>query len=221
MDSSKRQRKRVIAHERLSESGYLLRLERGDFSFRAGELISLYGAGPLDARDYTVASGEGDETIDILYRHLPEGVLTPQLVGLKPEDTIELSGPYGRFTIQDAARPMVFVATGTGIAPCHAYARSCPELDLTVLHGCSVPEDLFYREALSRYSYYPCVSGQDVDGFRGRVTRRLETLELDPAAHYYLCGANEMIYEVQDRLAERGINEEHIFTEPYYYRADD
>lgn len=221
MDSSKRQSKRVIANERLSETGYLLRLERGDFKFRAGELISLYGAGPLDVRDYTVASGEGDSTVDVLYRLMPAGILTRQLIGLKPGDTIDLSGPYGRFTVRDKKVPMVFIATGTGIAPCHAFAASYPELELTVLHGCATSEDLFYREALSRYNYFPCVSGQVVEGFRGRVTRRLERLELDVSAHYYLCGANEMIYEVQDLLAEYGVHEKQIFTEPYYYRADD
>ena len=221
MDSTKRRPTTVIANEPVSSTAFELFLERQGMEFQAGELVSLYGAGPLDARDYTIASGIHDEHLKVLYRLMPEGVLTPQLAGLKPGDSLDIAGPYGTFTVRDPEVPMVFIATGTGIAPCHAFAESFPALELTILHGCAVAEDLFYRDTLSRYSYLPCVSGETVDGFRGRVTHRLESLELDHEAHYYLCGANEMIYEVQDMLAQRGLDQQRIFTEPYYYRADD
>lgn len=211
----------MLENRSLSETGYELVLERGDLAFRAGELVSLYGAGRLDCRDYTIASGEGDSTLRVLYRLVPEGVLTPQLRALNPGDSIDLSGPYGTFVLREIDRPVVFIATGTGIAPAVAYARTFPKLDLTIVHGSSREEDLFYREAFSGYSYYPCVSSVPVEGFCGRVTRRLERLELDENAHYYLCGANEMIYEVQDLLADRQVPAAHVFTEPYYYRRDD
>ncbi|MFT5122906.1 MAG: NAD(P)H-flavin reductase [Kiritimatiellia bacterium] len=211
----------VLAHSQLSDTAYVLRLARKGLVFRAGECVSLFGASLLDARDYTIASGEGDEALEVLYRLMPEGVLTPQLAALQPGDPIQCAGPYGTFLLRDADVPVVFIATGTGIAPCRAFHRSYPGLDLTVLHGARVPADLFYREEWDPTSYYPCVSSVSCAGFQGRVTDRIKQVALPSNAHFYLCGANEMIYEVSDWLVKSGFASEQIFREPYYYRADD
>lgn len=212
---------RVLSHTRLSETAYQLRIERKGLVFRAGELLSLYGEATLDSRDYTIASGEGDEALDILYRLLPQGVLTPQLAKLQPGDALSFSGPYGSFQLRDAFAPLVFIATGTGIAPCRAFLRTYPELDLTLLQGARETVDLFYRDEWAAKTYYPCVSRVPVEGFQGRVSDRIKLLSLPPNAHFYLCGANEMIYEVSEWLLKAGFASERIFKEPYYYRADD
>ena len=211
----------VTAHTALSSSAWELRLERRGLEFKAGELISLHGEHESDARDYTIASGTSDPELWILYRMVEHGTLTPQLRRLKVGDRVEAAGPYGTFTLRDPGRPVWFIATGTGIAPCVSFVRTHPDLDLTVLHGVRREEDLFYRELLSPYGYHPCVSGEAVDGFQGRVGERLRELTPPEDADLYLCGANEMIYEISDQLRERGTDPSRIFHEPYYYRADD
>lgn len=206
----------VLGNEQISETGWVLRLERRDLSFRAGELISLFGADRLDQRDYTVVSGEDDAELEVLYRLVPHGALTPQLVSWSAGQEIELVGPYGTFVVRDPARPLVFIATGTGIAPARSYRRSHPDLAMTILHGVRIEEDLFYQDEFQAGSdYHACVSSAG-----RRVTDLVPDLAFPDEADYYLCGANEMIYEVTDQLQARGIAAEHIFTEPYYYRLD-
>ena len=211
---------RVLANQVVSPSAFCLTLERAGLEFRAGELVGLHGRDPLDARDYTIASGEGDPHLRVLVRLIPHGALTPQLAALRPGDPVDITGPYGTFTVRDPGRPLVFVATGTGIAPALAYRRSLPGLNLTVLHGVARSEDLFFREEFEPSTYWPCVSREPVEGWQGRVTDRLATLPLPEGADFYLCGANEMIYQAIELLTARGVPRDRMFHEPYYYRWD-
>lgn len=209
---------RVVALRPLSESGYELTFERVGLAFEAGRLITLHGHAPTEDRSYTLCSGEREEHLQILFRHIPGGKLTPQLVRKKPGDPIEFSGPFGEFTVRDPAHPMVFIATGTGVAPCRAYVRTYPDLPLTLVHGVRVAQDLFYREEFAGERYFPCVTREEGVGFHGRVTEFFKTFDFDRRAHFHLCGANEMIFDLQVFLMAAGVDEAHIFTEAYYYR---
>lgn len=211
---------RVVAQHRLSETGYELVLERNGLIFEAGRLITLHGRSITDDRSYTIACGVHDKHLHILYRLVPTGVLTPQLVRLGPGDPIDCSGPCGQFTLRDATRPIRFIATGTGVAPCRAYIRSYPDLDVELIHGVRDPSDLFFRDEFEKVTYRPCCSAGGGNAFHGRVSHYLDAHPPTPDADYYLCGAYEMIYDVQGRLISAGVNPERIFTEGYYYRMD-
>jgi len=214
---------RVVALNRLSESGYELILERNGISFKPGQLINVHGRNHLEDRSYTVCSGDRDETLTVLFRLIPEGILTPQLAALHKGDTVRISGPYGEFVIRDPSLPAIFFATGTGIAPARAFLRSHPQLNLTLIHGVRIEQDLFYRGEFQSVSYVPCLTQDPVAQavFHGRVTDFARQHEFPANSHYYLCGANEMIYEMQEILGQRGVDRNCIFTEAYYYRSDD
>lgn len=211
----------MLAHRALSPTARELTLSRDGLSFRAGQLLNVHGRGVEEERNYTIASGEQDDTLQLLYRVIPAGRLTPQLSALQAGDDIEVSGPYGEFVLRDRSRPIVFVATGTGIAPCRAYARTHPELDLTVLHGVRMAEDLFYRDEFAGRPYHPCLTAERGTGFHGRVTDLARTLPFAADSHFYLCGANEMFYDMRDVLEARGVPPQVVFTEAYYYRVED
>lgn len=218
MDMPQRHHSKVLEHRALSSEGYELTLDRDGMPFEAGRLITIHGRDPTEDRSYTLCSGESDEHLQVLYRMIPTGKLTPQLVKLKPGDDIEFSGPYGEFVVRDPSTPLVFCATGTGVAPYRAYLRTHKNLNATLLHGVRVAEDLFYREEFSRHPYHPCVSREDADAFKGRVTDFFRSFEFHPESHFYLCGANEMIFDMHTVLKERGVDDSLIFTEAYYYR---
>jgi ferredoxin--NADP+ reductase len=216
-------RSRVIAINQLSQTGYEILLERNGLSFVAGQLINVHGRNHLEDRSYTVCSGEHDEHLTVLFRYIPSGKLTPQLVDLKPGNHVYISGPYGEFTIRDHQRPIMFFATGTGVAPCRAFLRSYPDLAITLFHGVRYAEDLFYREEFSKIAYRPCVSrqGEALQHTPGRITDLARIAEFTADSHFYLCGANEMIYEMQEILGERDFDNSSVFTEAYYYRFDE
>lgn len=219
--SMRRWRSRVLAHRPISPTGYELTLSRDGLAFEAGQLLTIHGRNVYEDRNYSIASGEADEHLQILYRLIPQGQLTPQLAHLKPGDAVDVSAPCGEFRLRDITRPLVFVATGTGIAPCRSFVRTHPRLDLIVLHGVRTYADLFYRDEFANRPYHACVSGEDGVGFRGRVTDLAARLDFPANAHFYLCGANAMFYDLRDVLRARGFSLASVFTEAYYYQSDD
>jgi ferredoxin--NADP+ reductase/benzoate/toluate 1,2-dioxygenase reductase subunit len=211
----------ILEHLPVGTDAYLLRLERPDWEWEAGQLVSLTGKEKYDQRDYTICSGTQDSSLDVLYRLIPHGLLTPFLVQLQAGDSVEVQGPYGRFTVQDPARPLLFCATGTGVAPFRAFHRSHPGLSCSLYHGVRVPDDLYFREEFGGVEYYPFCSREPLDGVCSRLTDALRHAPLPEGVQVYLCGANEMIYEAEEILQERGVPSEDLFHEPYYYRAYD
>lgn len=217
----RRWKARILRHRSVSPTAFELTLSRDGLEFRAGQLLTIHGREVYEDRNYTIASGERDAVLQILYRLIPNGVLTPRLAALREGDDLDISAPCGEFVLRDRTRPIVFIATGTGIAPCRSYLRTYPDLNLTVLHGVRTMEDLFYREEFSGVSYHPCLSADPRAGFfHGRVTDFSRSFIFPPDAHFYLCGANEMFYEMRDLLSARGIHPAALFTEAYYYRHE-
>ena len=209
---------RVTANEPVSATSRLMSLDRCGLAFRAGHEILLHGRDHTEDRQYSIASGEADAPLQILYRVIPDGVMSPRLAAMQPGDAVEFTGPIGSFLIRDFLAPIVFIATGTGIAPAVSFARSFPELNLTILHGVRRTEDLFGRELFAGRPYFPCVSGQPESGFfPGRVTDFLPGFELPEEAQVYLCGANAMILAVRKQLKQRGLPDSRIFSEAYYF----
>lgn len=205
----------------MGRDSFLLRMERPSWRWKAGQLVGLCGEDAMDQRDYSIASGEEEETLDVLYRLIPHGRVTPHLRGFREGDPLPVVGPYGRFTLRDPSRPLLFCATGTGIAPCRSFLRSHTGLDLTLLHGVRYPEDLHFAEEFAGIAYHPFSSREPFQGRLGRITDALRDLPLPQNLHVYLCGANEMIYEAQEILHARGLPSTSLFQEPYYYRAYD
>lgn len=207
----------VLWNKPVSSTGYELVVERNGLPFEPGQLVTLHGSDdPTLDREYSICSTPQDESaIHLLYRVIPNGRLTRQLQGLRSGEVVDVTGPHGMFTVRDLARPMVFVATGTGLAPCLSFLRAHPSLDLTVLHGVREEEDLYYREEFGGVRYIPCVS-RDA-GTPRRVTDVLQSEAWNPACHFYLCGAYEMIVDVQAILAKQGFDATAVFHEAYYY----
>ncbi len=210
---------RVVALRPIGPSAYELTFERCGMQFEAGQCLTIHDTIPQYDRTYTIASGEADEHLQIVFKLIPHGKLTPKLAGLKPGDAIRFSGPFGEFTVRDRNAPLIFIATGTGIAPCLSYLRTEPGLDVTLIHGVRKAADLYYRDLFQGRTYYPCVSREAAAGaFEGRVTAFWPARSWPEHAHYHLCGSNEMIFDMQVLLQRRGVPEDRIHTEAYYYR---
>lgn len=220
MTTSHRFTSRVLEHRQLSAHGYELVLSREGLEFQPGRLATLHGRDITEDRSYSIASGRQDDFIAILYRMIPDGVLTPQLHRLRRGDEVDVSAPFGQFVLRDPEKPVVFIATGTGVAPCRSYVRSYPDLDLTLIMGVQHEEDLYYREEFEPHHFIPCVSREPSSNLPHRVTDVINAWEDSGYCHYYLCGAFSMIFDVHALLRDKGVEDSRIFTEEYYYQSD-
>jgi ferredoxin--NADP+ reductase len=208
----------VVSNVQIAQGAYILSFVR-DFNFLAGQVIALGISPKIAPRLYSIASGENDVNIEILYSEKSDGELTPMLSLLKNDDRIIVSKPFGTFTqISDDA---VYVAAGTGIAPFISRILSVKGKNPTLIHGASYPEFFYYDKYLIENlgnNYIQCCSRCNTDEYiQGRVTDFLKQWKnLDPTKKYYLCGSSEMVVDTRDVLISRGVPFGNINAEIFF-----
>ncbi len=225
----------------LTESVRRLRLRPDDRvpAFTPGQYfaIGLDCRGRLAQRPYSAASaaGEGVE-LEFLVRHVPAGLLTPQLWRLRPGARLRIGRPKGLFTlVPDDTRTHLFVATGTGIAPLISMIASLCATPrpprIVAVQGASRPDEIAYGDRLGRLgsgvTYLPAVSRPDAAvraGWAGAVGR-LQSLLADRWAALglearttvaYLCGNPGMIGATRSLLLEMGLPPGAIRSEEFW-----
>lgn len=203
----------------LTDETFIIRLERGDVQFKSGQRIIVGLKGESDLREYSVYSGENDNYLEILVREVLKGNVSPRLRHCRPGDMLQVNGPFGSFGIESFDRfthNLVFIATGTGISPFHSFVRSYPAINYTLMHGVSYKSEAYERIEYDATRYILCTSKEIWEGHKGRVTNFLPFYPLKPDMLFYLCGNNNMIYEVYHILLNKGIPDENIFMEVYF-----
>ena len=182
--------------------------------FRAGQHIIAGLKGELDQREYSVYSGEKDDYLEILVREVIDGRVSLQLKQSSPGQFLQVNGPFGSFGIESFdmySRKLVFIASGTGISPFHSFVRSYPGIDYTLIHGVRYINEAYERNDYDPARYILCTSKESNGGRKGRVTRFLTGFRVDPDMLFYVCGNNNMIYEVYHILSDKGIPDERYF----------
>ncbi len=203
----------------LTDSTFVLRLERHDFQFVPGQCVNIGLPEEAVNREYSTYSGINEVHLEFLIKAVKNGLVSSKLQQLQPGGQVTLDGAYGLFTLRDPENPQLkytFIATGTGIAPFHAFVKSYPNLNYQVIHGIRFKNEQYDRQDYAEGCYFACVSRENGGEFHGRVTDYLKQQTLDPQRIYYLCGNNDMINDVYDLLREAGVGGSNIFTEVFF-----
>ena len=207
----------LLGRRDLSPSAYVLRVERGALRFTPGQYVTVGAAGDVETREYSVYSGAGDPYLEVLIKEVTDGSVSRRLRRLPAGSPLDVEGPFGFFTVaaEQARGPLLFVASGTGIAPFHAMVRSDPELDYLLLHGVRTLDDCYESAAYRPDRYVPCVS-RGAGGFQGRVTDYLRRHPVAASTPCFLCGNSAMIFAAFDLLKGQGVPSERLFAEVYF-----
>jgi 2-polyprenylphenol hydroxylase and related flavodoxin oxidoreductases len=175
-----------------------------------------------------------DELIQLHVRHVAGGQFTDHVFGkMKERDILRLEGPLGTFFLrEDSAKPIVFVASGTGFAPIKSIIEHALHKGVTrpmVLYwGGRRPKDL-YMDALARkwpIAYIPVVSDALPDdnwtGRTGFVHRAVMQDFPDLSGHQvYACGVPVMVDAAKrDFTQQCKLSEEEFFADSFTTRAD-
>lgn len=208
----------VVSLRELSPGVFVLRFTR-DFDFLPGQHIGLSVAPDLPPRRYSVASGVGEDCVEVLFDVVAEGALTPRLAAARPGDPLLVYPPTGAFVDDDATA--VWIATGTGVAPFRSMVRSGLGSGKILIQGARRADEFhfaaeFVDAGLERY--VRCASRDAGPGlYPGRLSawlREEPTLPVD--RRYLLCGGALMVVEVRDLLIGRGIPFTGIVSETYF-----
>ena len=224
---------RVQGVRHLTDSTFVVRFDRNDIEFEPGQYLSVGIRGDINMREYSVYSPTHADYFEILVKEVDEGHVSRRLKKVREGDELEVDGPFGFFLIEeeDRERPVLFIATGTGISPFHCFADSLPALNYTLLHGVRTAEESYEHEWFAAERTITCLSrdldtvlsvagsGANERGERvvaGRVTDYLRANTVDPDTLCYLCGNCDMIYEAFDILKDHGVPPEQLFAEVYF-----
>lgn len=209
------------------------------FDYLPGQFITILFErdGKLLRRSYSIANVPSkDNRIEFAAGYVEAGPGTDLLFNLKPGDTINISGPFGRLILKDEMpKRYILVATSTGITPYRAMLAELkhrllvnPYLQVVILQGVQKQEDVLYRDEFNELAaLFPRVT------FRAHLSRETETilktheytgyvqsafpgLALNPQEDIvYLCGNPGMIDESFAYLKEQGFPMQQIIREKY------
>jgi ferredoxin-NADP reductase len=204
------------------------------FVYKAGQFITVPVADQV-LRSYSICSPPDDPgSLVVAVDVQPGGPGSQFFARLKAGDELKFQGPYGAFVVRDDALPhLLFVGTGTGIAPLRSMildleAHGHGHRKMTLFFGVRYADDLMYHGeflALAEkypetFTYYPSLSkpeGSDWPGHTGRVTATVPMLlQSTQDMTAYLCGSKEMLKEVTEILTGLGMDKKQIKREQFW-----
>jgi CDP-4-dehydro-6-deoxyglucose reductase len=179
-----------------------------------------------------------DELIQLHVRHVPGGQFTDHVFGkMKERDILRFEGPHGTFFLrEDSAKPIVFVASGTGFAPIksiieHALNKGIAR-PMTLYWGGRRPKDLYLHALASglaqqgKLKYVPVISDAlPEDAWAGRtgfVHRAVMADFPDLSGHQvYACGVPIMVDSARrDFIAGCKLPEDEFYADSFTTQAD-
>lgn len=214
--------------------------ENMDFNYLPGQFITLYfeHQGQKLHRSYSIANAPTKQGyIELAAGFIENGPGTTLLFNLKPQDTLQANGPFGRLVLKETLpKRYILVATSTGITP---YRSMLPklqplleqtELEIVILQGVQTREDLLYHEEFMafasrhRHVTYQVYLSREKNPLRdnehsGYVQHSFPALNLKPLEDIiYLCGNPSMVDDAFAWLKEHEFSIQQIVREKYISR---
>ena len=242
---------KLVSRRMIAPTVAHLELVRDDgepLDFIPGQFIQVhfaYADGTPTKRSYSLATVRNGEqapadTVEIAVSYVPGGAATALFEGLEIGESIDASGPFGRFCLMpnDANRRYLLIGTGTGVTPYRAMLplleRQMRErgIEVVLLFGARNPGELLYGDEFRAFAdahpgfrFMPCFSRQlpepgsahdHPDVRHGYVQQFLA--ELAPSGGTdlaYLCGNPDMVDACFAALKEHGLAVPQIRREKY------
>jgi CDP-4-dehydro-6-deoxyglucose reductase len=212
------------------------------FKYHAGQYLEFIlrdGA----RRSYSMANAphtlQANPAVELHIRHMPGGKFTDHVFGaMKEKEILRVEGPFGSFFLrEDSTKPIVLLASGTGIAPIKAIVEHMKMKGIdrpAVLYwGCRTKTDLYLHEwalqaaaDMPNLTYVPVLSEPRADdawtGRTGFVHHAVMADLPDLSGHQvYACGAPVMVEAAQrDFVARCGLPADEFYADSFTSEAD-
>lgn len=191
-------------------------------TFQAGQAVAIAvptSKAPIRRYYSLTSSPSASDRISLLFDQGEQGIGSEFLRNQTVGQEFVIQGPFGSFCLQDDPdRELLFVATGTGIAPIRSMIVSVLEngtsQPITLLWGLRRQSDLYFIEEFKSWTHqYPhfnfilTLSQGDSRwfGHKGRVTHLLRDMKDLERYAVYVCGGRKMVSEVTALLHQRGV----------------
>ncbi len=209
------------------------------FQFTQGQHLTLRATvdGVDTRRSYSICTGAREGDLRVAIKKVADGVFSSYAnTQLQPGDTLEVMPPQGRFFTPlhpDNARFYVAFAAGSGITPIMSILKTVlteePNSQFMLFYGNRSFDHIIFREQLEalknrypdRLSVHHILSRESLgsDLFYGRLNaekcRAYTRLLFQPGTvdTVFLCGPEEMVFEIKEVLESVGIEPQKIHFE--------
>jgi len=208
-------------------------IEPGEIKFFPGQYVDVAVPGTDETRSFSMANTSSrDGRLEFVIKVYPDGLFSHFLdTTLQVGDRLQLTGPYGMFTLREGDGDLVFIGGGAGMAPILSLLRSMAERGLTrratYYYGARGRRDLCFEDELRAledtlpgFRYIPALSeaaaDDDWDGETGLITdvvkRHADGLA---GVHAYVCGPPPMVEAALPLLATLGVPEQRIYYDKF------
>jgi len=207
-----------------------------DIEYWPGQYVNI-DMGDGQQRSFSIANANSaDGCLSLHIREIEGGRFTQKLLPtLQHGAKLKVTMPLGTFYYREKDwRPMVFVATGTGIAPLRAMLESlldnddCPPISL--YWGMRNEADLYqmaefeaWASRLYEFEFVPVLSQPSAQwqGRSGYVQDAIMADFDDLSEHaIYLCGSPAMINDARRQFVERGADADFIYADAFNLQHD-
>jgi len=201
-------------------------------SFQPGQWVSLklpVGPKPPLNRAYSIAdpsSPYGELTL--VFDHVPGGLASTYLYGLRSGDEVSLSGPYGKFVLPHPLdQELLLIARYTGLAPMRCLLKQMffskiqtPVLLIAVAPG--EDEVLFHQEWLTMAMQYPSFRYLPLVAQNGESEAVEKTLSMltplingQPKVVPMICGTKAFVRPLRAHFIKEGYDRKDVKIETY------
>jgi CDP-4-dehydro-6-deoxyglucose reductase len=223
---------RINTLNRVAEGILVVRVRlapSASWSYVPGQHVEILGPGGV-RRAYSIANAPGpDGVVELHVKRYPGGELSEYWFGAAaPDDLLHLRGPLGSFVLRESERPLVFLATGTGIAPVKAILERLQEVEapqpVRLYFGVRTADALHWKPAdwPAHWKFVPVLSRAD-ETWAGRTGYVQDAVLADvpdlSGVDVYACGSDEMIHDARDRLIGAGLDPRHFFADAFVESA--
>jgi propane monooxygenase reductase subunit len=205
-----------------------------EIKFFPGQYLDIAVPGTEETRSFSMANTSSRDSgqLEFVIRVYPDGLFSHFLdTTLKVGDRLDVTGPFGVFTLREGDGDLVFVGGGAGMAPILCLLRSMVERGIsrkaTYYYGARRRQDLCFEkelraleETLPEFRYIPALSesteDDEWDGETGFITDVLRRREANlGAVDAYVCGPPPMVEAAIPLLEQLGVPEKRIFYDKF------
>lgn len=179
-------------------------------------------------RSYSIASTSSQKEITLLIKRFENGKMSDYWFNhAKENDLLRIEGPKGTFFLRDDLKPLLFLATGTGIAPIMSILNILDENpdyqqqhSITVYWGNRYSEEFVWQpefENLKIDFIQVCSKpDQNWEGEVGYVQNIAMQRQSDLEKYViYACGSNTMIRTAKQLFTEKGLPENQFYSDAF------
>lgn len=198
------------------------------FEYLSGQYIDLIYKGVK--RSYSIANAKStSKEVELHIRKVPDGKMSDLIFDqLKENQLMRMEGPKGTFFVKDNAKPLILIATGTGIAPVKAIVEDLVEKqdrrDIHIYWGMQYKSEIYCNALIDfanqhqNIKFTAALSREDSTGdfYKGYVQdavirdyRSLVEYEV------YACGSVAMINQAKKLFINSQLPSESFFSDAF------